>query len=653
MYPVMCSNSKSFYKHKDFANCIKIPIQASPDGALTDFQVRLSVVKGIGTNEAGTVYLQNGSLNWPYDINFFCADRLTPINFWRQEYDSTDGTWIIQIPSVASSGNTDIYLYYGNANQSDLSNVANTAKDGAGYEFPRNGPIDTNFWNVVSGSPFFSLAPEYPPAASGVAVANDVNKYEAFPTIIRDSTGRLYIFYRISDSNTHGYEASGRAAYKTSDDDGATWSSEISVTTIENMDERDAIALVFSNNGIESILLAYTECDVDINCRAYCQIAPISTMEFGEKIALSGSNNRATHGNPVQLSNGTIIIPLFNIQLWRTYVVKSNDNGASWSEYVIGTDTTHQINETALIELKTAGVYAGAVAAITRSEVSPYSFYKSLSSDFGDTWSSYASVSTPFSLSNPCPPELTRMPNDGIMFALTASNDVVCCLSEDEALTWQPSPILIDRGASEIKHYVKVLHWGEYAYAAWCTNLADSSDVYFNKIKMEPYLRCYAADGTTPTYRQGPAVSMPAILECRMQFLDDEATRKYPMPFGFGQYKADYSTDSVELQIYTSNQYCLTATTSGARSITSGITKDLNWSIWKIIWKANSATLYADGTLKGTELTTNIPSASMPLVIGRTAYANAASRCYLDWMFTRKYTTNEPVWNTPGNTEVL
>lgn len=632
----------SGYSHR-----IRIPINYSADGELTNFQVRITLLKSTGSNSAGNIYLQNLCQNWPYDIRFTSSDGSTLIDFWRQEYDSTDGTWVVEIPTIAASGTTDIYLYWGKAADADASSAANTAKDGAGYVFPDNGALDeANFWTVKSGSPQMVLNTEYPDATSGTTVSAESSHYEAFPAIVRDSAGKLYVFYRTCDSDTHGYEASGRICYKISTDDGATWGSEVDVTSVANMDERDPVALVYSNGGVESILLAYFEYDSSYNCRAYCQIAPVSTMSFSAKAALSGTNNRATHGDPIELSNGKILIPLYDSSTWKTYVVYSTDDGANWSEVEIATDATHQIDETVLIELKTTGSYSGKVAAIMRTEASPYAFYKAESTDYGATWGTPASMTLSSNPDVACPPEVKRMQDGNIILIYTDGNNIIYNLSVDECANWFYGAIAVDRSSPEKKHYAKALFYGGYMYLAWCTN-ETTSGVYFNKIKMYPMIRNTAAS----YWQSSMSISKPAVVEARIQFQNEDATYKYATYFQLGKYLSDYSTDCLGIIIYTTDQYALTATHSGSRSITSGITKDLNFSIFKIIWDTDVGKIYDDGVQKGTTLTTNIPTADMPILIGRSYYTNAGNRAHLDWVFARKYTANEPTWATPASME--
>jgi len=635
----------SGYSHR-----ILIPINHSDDGELTSFQVRIAILEGIGSNSAGSIYLNDWALNWPYDIRFTSSDGSTLIDFWRQEYDATDGTWIVEVPTIADSGTTDIYLYWGKAADTDASSAANTAKDGAGYVFPVNAALDADFWDTTVGSPLVSLAPALPAATSGVTVSAVSGKYEAWPTIVRDSNGRLYQFYRTEDSDTHPYSASGKIAYRTSDDDGATWSDEVAATSTSDMDERDPGALVYSNGGVESVMLVYNEVDASANSTMYCQIAPISTMSFADKITIKSGANRWSAANPVELSDGTILLPCYT-NGGNVYVEKSTNDGASWSEITVTAgDTTYHPDESCIIELKTTGSYAGKVALISRCEVSPYGYRKSESADYGDTWGAYAAVSTLSAPDVACPIHVGRMQNGGLSAIYTDGYNIVQYISQDEAVNWIYVGMLVDRDSPESKHYAKALYYGDYVYVAWCTN-STTSNVYFNKVQLFPFLR-FASTGTDPVYYQGPSVSRPAIVESMIQFHDDDASYKYPTPFGFGRYIADYSVDCAGLIIYTSNKHCLTTTTGGNRTLSgTGINKDNAWSLWKIVWAADLAKYFDDGSQQDSNITTNVPSANMPIWIGRTVYTNVPSRCLARWIFVRKYTANEPTWATPGSHE--
>ena len=105
---------------------VKIPVNATAAGAQTNFQMSLNIVKGTGTNVAGTIYLNNRSKNWPDDIRFTGSNGITLLTFWREESDATDGVWWVKVPSIPASGKVNVYLYYGKSGGSDTSDGYDT-----------------------------------------------------------------------------------------------------------------------------------------------------------------------------------------------------------------------------------------------------------------------------------------------------------------------------------------------------------------------------------------------------------------------------------------------------------------------------------------------------------------------------------------------
>jgi len=102
-------------------------INHTDDGAQTNYQMKLAIVKGIGTTSAGTLYLQNLALNYPYDFRITKSDGLTLLDNWREEYDTTDGTWWIEFDSIpAHPNNGTFYVYWGKTSDTDASNGDNT-----------------------------------------------------------------------------------------------------------------------------------------------------------------------------------------------------------------------------------------------------------------------------------------------------------------------------------------------------------------------------------------------------------------------------------------------------------------------------------------------------------------------------------------------
>lgn len=109
---------------------VKIPVN-SISGGETDYQMKVHIYKGVGTNttEDGgktvVIYLNNHAENWPYDVRFTKSDGTTTIPFWRERYDSDDGIWWVKLSEVPSSGTTDYYLYYGNSSVTDDTGGSN------------------------------------------------------------------------------------------------------------------------------------------------------------------------------------------------------------------------------------------------------------------------------------------------------------------------------------------------------------------------------------------------------------------------------------------------------------------------------------------------------------------------------------------------
>ena len=107
----------------DYAYRVKIPANATTAGVQTDYTLSLNIVKGTGTNTAGTIYLNSHALNWPYDVRFTAADGSTEISSYRKEYDTTHGTWEIKLNYIGAAGTSDFYIYYGKSAATDSSTI--------------------------------------------------------------------------------------------------------------------------------------------------------------------------------------------------------------------------------------------------------------------------------------------------------------------------------------------------------------------------------------------------------------------------------------------------------------------------------------------------------------------------------------------------
>ena len=99
-------------------------ISGSLDGPLTDYQIKMNIHRGVGTDNGSDVYLDDYSLNWPNDIRFADANN-NILSYWTERSDDNTTVVWVKVNNIPTSGTT-IKLFYGNANSTDMSDGTNT-----------------------------------------------------------------------------------------------------------------------------------------------------------------------------------------------------------------------------------------------------------------------------------------------------------------------------------------------------------------------------------------------------------------------------------------------------------------------------------------------------------------------------------------------
>ena len=120
-------------------------IQGSTAGAVTDYQVRIKVHYGSGTDSGEDVYL-NGKCRTDFgDIRFTKDDGETLLDYWIEEkVDSDYAIFWVKVPNIPASPNTaTIYIYYENSSATSTSNGENTFEFFDDFE---DEIIDTDKW---------------------------------------------------------------------------------------------------------------------------------------------------------------------------------------------------------------------------------------------------------------------------------------------------------------------------------------------------------------------------------------------------------------------------------------------------------------------------------------------------------------------------
>jgi len=132
-------------------------IRGSQTGAVTDYQIRITVHYGSGTDSGEHVYL-NGKCRTDFgDIRFTSDDGVTELSYWMEyKVNGNYAIFWVKVPSIPISPNSvTIYIYYGNPSATTTSNIKNTSLWNHGDDFNDNSR-DTEIWDTVNygtGSP--------------------------------------------------------------------------------------------------------------------------------------------------------------------------------------------------------------------------------------------------------------------------------------------------------------------------------------------------------------------------------------------------------------------------------------------------------------------------------------------------------------------
>ena len=96
-------------------------------GAGTDYQIKIIVHYGAGTDSVNDVYLDSHCRTDFRDIKFTDNDETTLLDYWMEsKTDSDDAIFWIEVTDDLSTSNQMIYIYYGNTNATAANNIDNT-----------------------------------------------------------------------------------------------------------------------------------------------------------------------------------------------------------------------------------------------------------------------------------------------------------------------------------------------------------------------------------------------------------------------------------------------------------------------------------------------------------------------------------------------
>jgi hypothetical protein len=369
--------------------CKSISVSSVED--VLNYQVRLNIFKGSGTDAGLSVYLLGHSLNWPYDIRFSTVDG-DSLDFWRESYDTNGGIWWVEVGAMSAHPALDsyIYVFYGNATADDAS-------------------------NGVLTFPFFDDFSDAPALPNNPVINGNVSGHYNGPgsVIVKADNDDLIVFNR--EGVAHGGTNPGDYAVVTkwrSQDNGVTWVDEGVFLSVSNMDCRNMgvgvtstgrIILLVSVYDVESLPLRWdsiriTYSDDDGVTWSSWYNLPILPVD------INGNHfNMTTFSagyNVVSFEDGRVGISYYGHEVATAYhycqsvFAVSTDDGATFpiaNHYTILQGESHADENQWWSETNVAYLGDGRLIAITRinddtdMEVSKSSTYGSTWNDMGKT----------------------------------------------------------------------------------------------------------------------------------------------------------------------------------------------------------------------------------------------------------------------------
>jgi len=103
-------------------------IIGSTSGSVADYQVRITVHYGSGTDSGEHVYLDGKCKTDFGDIRFTAGDGVTELSYWiKEKVDGDYAVFWVKVPSIPASPDlTTIYIYYNNTEATTTSNATDT-----------------------------------------------------------------------------------------------------------------------------------------------------------------------------------------------------------------------------------------------------------------------------------------------------------------------------------------------------------------------------------------------------------------------------------------------------------------------------------------------------------------------------------------------
>ncbi|WAE39593.1 MAG: hypothetical protein FHOMOCKG_00065 [Methanophagales virus GBV302] len=608
------------------------------NGAGTGYQIKLK----IGSSSGGDFHLNGHCDDFPNDIRFTKDDGLTLLKYWIEDPDQDPVTVWVKIEDNLDE-NVDIYCYYG-------SSIADTLSNGeAVFDF-----FDDFDYGNISSYLVHNGTKDW--AVGGIELPNGdiIAAWEYSPTGVECSNSNYILASRSTDG-------------------GKTWGSSYTLQDTPNRRDVEPQFLVLGN----TVYFFYGIVDENDSNRAgaiYYKTSTDNGNTWSEAHLIESSSHLiATISNPIKLENGDyagrIILPAqeWDGSQWHSYVYYSDDNCSSWNRSNV-VQSDKNLCEPTVVELSDGSLYM-----LMRNSDSPGGEwqYESKSTDGGVTWSSAtsSSIQSPRAQS-----KLLKLSNGHIILlwnnVSSSSNTprvpLSVAVSTDDCNTWSDAVdirsgsgqysnmgLLLKSNGEIVALYTDEINFDIYAAIfteeVFNEQFSDKWDTIGSpSISFENSVMSMTCDDEEYIKSKSFTISPPAILEVKSKD-KDSGTENYPGTYGFGYYHGTtYDTNGVQRGVHTTEQYDLVVCDNSGRDYTTdGFPRNTNFATYKIVWTSSICHIYENGVQKDDgDVTTHIPTVSLPVVIGRTYYYNHPNAFDVDWVFVRKYADSEPSFSS-------
>jgi len=284
----------------------KIPITGQ-SGSGTNYQVKVTVYSGSGSDSAGVVYLANHALEFPNDIRFTDDDGITELDHWLEALDpqTSKATFWIEIQDDLGS-NQEFYIYYGKSGAASGSDGDDTFIFFDGFE---GASLDTNKWLVKQGA--VNLEDALVESGTTTELNSPAAQYYS------GTYNRTYFTYLSQNKNV---------TIQYYDHDLNVLSDPVTINTEASLDDHDAPAILILSDG--KILVFYGHHNGTLYVKRSTNAEDITA--WGGAVTV---DTTTSYRQPMLLSTGDIWVfyrydPTATYRPW-CYKV-SDDNGDTW-----------------------------------------------------------------------------------------------------------------------------------------------------------------------------------------------------------------------------------------------------------------------------------------------------------------------------------